>query len=135
MKAAGDKYRSSPLCRGLTLLEMLVVLVVFSIVSVGVGTGLQSALRTPEANDQALAVSAELTTEIETWRAQAFGAAPGHLRCRTASATPSSSTSADSRSLIRARRRSKIGTPITWRATPAPRWISCAFRSPSAAGR
>ena len=54
------------------MLEAMVVLVVLSIVGVGVGVGLQSATRVPEANDKVLALSAELTSEMENWKANAW---------------------------------------------------------------
>lgn len=61
---------------GFTLIEAMLLLVVTSIVGVAVGIGLQSISRVPKATDRALAVSAELLSEMENWRAVAFGAAP-----------------------------------------------------------
>ncbi len=58
--------------RGLTLIEAMVLMVVMSIVSVGVSVGLQSAVRIPEGSDRILAVSGELTSELENWRAVAW---------------------------------------------------------------
>ncbi len=55
-----------------TIIEAVVLMVILSIVGVGVGVGLQSATRVPELNDRALAVSAELASEMDTWRANAW---------------------------------------------------------------
>ena len=63
-------------CRAFTLIEAVILMVIMSIVAVGAGIGLQSAVRVPEATERALAVSSELTSEIEGWRAVAFGNAP-----------------------------------------------------------
>jgi Tfp pilus assembly protein PilV len=68
--------RTSLSRRGLSLIEATVMMVVLSIVSVGVGVGLQSATRAPEGSDRFAAVSAELTSEMENWRAVAWGASP-----------------------------------------------------------
>jgi prepilin-type N-terminal cleavage/methylation domain-containing protein len=59
-----------------SLMEVMVALMVLSIVGVAVGVGMQSAVHTPEANDLSLALSTELTSEMEAWRAVAFGPAP-----------------------------------------------------------
>ncbi len=61
---------------GFSLLEVMVVLVVLSIVGVGVSVGMQTAVATPEVTDRALAISTELTSEMENWRAVSFGGAP-----------------------------------------------------------
>ena len=62
--------------RGFTLIETMLMLVVLSIVGVAVGVGLQAAVRVPPANDRALAVMAELNSEMDYWRAVSFGSAP-----------------------------------------------------------
>jgi len=62
--------------RGFTLVEAIVLMVVLSIVAVGAAVGLQSASHVPEATDRALAISSELNSEIENWRAVAFGNSP-----------------------------------------------------------
>ena len=59
-----------------TLIEALILLVVLSIVAVGAAVGLQSTVKVPAQTDRVLAVSAELTSEIENWRALAFANAP-----------------------------------------------------------
>jgi type II secretory pathway pseudopilin PulG len=61
---------------GFTLIEALVLMVVVSIVAVGVGVGLQSSARIPETTDRALAISAELNSELENWRTVAWGNSP-----------------------------------------------------------
>jgi len=58
--------------RGFTLIESLVIIVILSIVGVGVGVGLQSSTKLPEATDRALALSAELNSELEAWKAVAW---------------------------------------------------------------
>jgi type II secretory pathway pseudopilin PulG len=62
--------------RGLTLLESMLLLTVLSIVGIGVGVGLQSSVDIAEADDQTLAISLELVSEMESWRAVVFGNAP-----------------------------------------------------------
>jgi hypothetical protein len=54
----------------------MVMLVILSIVAVGVAVGLQSAVGIPEGSDRISAVSAELSSELENWRAVAFGGSP-----------------------------------------------------------
>ena len=61
---------------GLTLLEAMVVMVVLSVVAVGVAVGLQSLVRVPVANDRVLAISTELNSEVENWRAVSWGVSP-----------------------------------------------------------
>lgn len=58
--------------RGLTLIEATLMIVVVSIVCVGVAAGLQSISAAPEINDRAQAISAELNSELDNWRAVAF---------------------------------------------------------------
>ena len=62
--------------RGLTLIEAMVVMVILSIVGVAVAVGLQSVSRIPTNNDRMLSVYAEIASEIDTWRANAFGPSP-----------------------------------------------------------
>ena len=62
--------------RALTLIETILMLVILSIVGVAAGVGLQAAARVPAANDRALAVQAELNSEMDYWRAVSFGPAP-----------------------------------------------------------
>ncbi len=62
--------------RGLTLIEASLMIVVVSIVCVAVAAGLQSVSAAPEINDRAQAISSELNSELENWRAVAFGASP-----------------------------------------------------------
>jgi len=64
-RRAHDKF-------GFTLIEALILMVLVSIVAVGVGVGLQSTAHFAEANDTALALSAELNGEAEYWRATAW---------------------------------------------------------------
>jgi len=58
--------------RGMTLIEASMMIVVVSIVCVGVAAGLQSISKAPEINDRAQAISAELNSELENWRAIAY---------------------------------------------------------------
>jgi type II secretory pathway pseudopilin PulG len=57
--------------RGFTLLEAMVLMVILSIVSLGVGVGLQASIKAPETTDRALAISEELISELDTYRSQA----------------------------------------------------------------
>jgi hypothetical protein len=58
------------------LIESILLTLILGIVGVGVGTGMQSAFDFPEATERAVAISTELKSEGENWRAVAFGASP-----------------------------------------------------------
>lgn len=62
----------SKACRGVTLLEAILLITILSIVGLGVGIGLQSSARVADVNDQALVLSTELMSEMETWAALAW---------------------------------------------------------------
>ncbi len=73
MTPAGPRsHPRRPRRRAFTLLEALVLLTVFTIVAIGVSVGLQAAADTTAATDRALAISTELISEAEAWRAIAF---------------------------------------------------------------
>jgi len=61
---------------GLTLVEVMVVLVILSLAALGVGVGLQASVKVPEAVDLSLATAAELNSELDNWRAVAWGPSP-----------------------------------------------------------
>ena len=61
---------------GFTLIESMLALVVLAVAALVVPVALQTLAHTPAANDSVLAVSAELASEIETWRAEDWGPAP-----------------------------------------------------------
>jgi len=67
--------------RGLTMIEALLMMVILGIVAVGVGTGMQSAFMLPKGTERAVAISTELRSEAENWRAVAFKGStwPGSL--------------------------------------------------------
>jgi prepilin-type N-terminal cleavage/methylation domain-containing protein len=75
---SGMRRRKSNCVRGggFTLIEAMIVLVVLSIVAVGAAVGLQSTVKVPVQTDRTLVVSSELTSELENWRAAAFGNSP-----------------------------------------------------------
>jgi type II secretory pathway pseudopilin PulG len=62
--------------RGLTLLECMILLTILSIVGLGVGLALQASSNVPVATDRAGAISTELASEMDYWRALAWGGPP-----------------------------------------------------------
>ena len=59
-----------------TLIESLVTMVILGVVVLIVPVALQTLTHTPSSNDQALAVSAELVSELEYWHDLAWGNSP-----------------------------------------------------------
>jgi prepilin-type N-terminal cleavage/methylation domain-containing protein len=68
--------RRSPANSAFTLVESMVTMVVLSIAALVVPVALQTLAHTPSSNDKVLAISAELVSELETWRAEAWGPSP-----------------------------------------------------------
>lgn len=68
--------RRAASARGLTLVEAVLLLTIISVAAVAAGVGLQAASDTPLRSDRTGAISAELTSEMESWRAVAWGGSP-----------------------------------------------------------
>jgi type II secretory pathway pseudopilin PulG len=68
--------RRCPRTAGFTLVEVTLTLVVLTVAGIAVPVALQSLALVPAANDRTLAVSAEISTELEQWRAVAWGSSP-----------------------------------------------------------
>jgi prepilin-type N-terminal cleavage/methylation domain-containing protein len=62
--------------RAFTLIESMVAMVILGIAALVVPVALQTLAHTPSSNDNVLAVSAELVSEMEYWRDLAWGSSP-----------------------------------------------------------
>jgi Tfp pilus assembly major pilin PilA len=60
------------MCRGVTLIEAMFLMVIMSVVAVGAGIGLQSVAKVPTSTDLVLATNCAVLSTIEQWKAKAW---------------------------------------------------------------
>jgi hypothetical protein len=76
MHHAGRRLRRAGVRPALTLIEAILLLTTMSVVAVGVAVGFQATADVPPQSDQSGAISIELASEMDYWRAVAWGGSP-----------------------------------------------------------